>query len=53
MLKLIDDRSTRVIHAAADDNGLTLCGLRIVTIRDTRYGPASAITCLACRETRQ
>jgi hypothetical protein len=48
MLKVIDVRSERVVHAATNDDGTTECGKLIRTVCMTRHNLASTITCSAC-----
>lgn len=48
LIPVIDERATRTIHAAVDDEGLALCGL-VRTVRVTRPDDSGAVTCGSCK----
>jgi hypothetical protein len=37
-MKTIEERTTRVVHAAGEAEGRTLCGLQVRTVRATGTG---------------
>ncbi len=49
IIKTIEERKTRVVHAAGEAEGQTLCGLQVRTVRVTRARVRSEVTCGDCR----
>ena len=48
IMKTIEERTTRVVHAAGEAEGRTLCGLQVRTVRMTRDRDRSEVSCGNC-----
>jgi hypothetical protein len=50
IIKTIEERETRIVHAAGEADGRTLCGLQVRTVRVTHDRDRSEVTCGDCQQ---